>query len=39
MVVQARQEGPDQRLTVSFLNHGQKKLLASKAGLERVSGY
>jgi len=39
MVVQARQEGPDQRLTVSFLNHGQKKLLASKAGLERLSGY
>ena len=39
MVVQARQEGPDQRLTVSFLNFGQKKLLASKAGLERLSGY
>jgi DNA helicase-2/ATP-dependent DNA helicase PcrA len=39
LVVQARQEGPDQRLTVSFLNFGQKKLLASKAGLEKVSGY
>jgi DNA helicase-2/ATP-dependent DNA helicase PcrA len=38
LVIKARQDGPDQRLTVSFMNHGRKDLVASKANLERLSG-
>ncbi len=37
LVVGVRRDGEDLRLTVSFLNHGQKKLLASKANLVRLS--
>jgi hypothetical protein len=37
MVIQCRQEGQDQRLTVSFMNFGRKQLMASKAKLERLS--
>jgi hypothetical protein len=38
LVIKARAEGQDQRLTVSFMNHGRKDLVASKANLERLSG-
>jgi DNA helicase-2/ATP-dependent DNA helicase PcrA len=38
LVIKARQDGMDQRLTVSFMNHGRKDLVASKANLERLSG-
>lgn len=37
LVIKARREGGDQRLTVSFLNYGQKDLVASKANLEKLS--
>ena len=37
MVIKARPEGPDQRLTVSFMNWGRKELVASKANLEKLS--
>jgi DNA helicase-2/ATP-dependent DNA helicase PcrA len=38
LVIKARPDGQDQRLTVSFMNHGRKELIASKAGLEKLSG-
>jgi DNA helicase-2/ATP-dependent DNA helicase PcrA len=38
LVIKARQDGADQRLTVSFMNHGRKDLVASKANLEKLSG-
>ncbi len=37
LVIKARRESGDQRLTVSFLNYGRKELVASKAGLEKLS--
>jgi DNA helicase-2/ATP-dependent DNA helicase PcrA len=38
LVIKARPDGQDQRLTVSFMNYGRKELVASKAGLEKLSG-
>jgi DNA helicase-2/ATP-dependent DNA helicase PcrA len=38
LVIKARQDGMDQRLTVSFMNYGRKDLKASMANLERLSG-
>ncbi|MGH7443011.1 MAG: 3'-5' exonuclease, partial [bacterium] len=37
MVIKARQDGTDQRLTVSFINYGRKDLIASKSSLEKLS--
>jgi DNA helicase-2/ATP-dependent DNA helicase PcrA len=37
LVIKARPEGGDQRLTVSFINYGRKDLVASKANLEKLS--
>ncbi len=37
LVIKARQDGLDQRLTVSFMNTGRKELVASKAHLEKLS--
>jgi DNA helicase-2/ATP-dependent DNA helicase PcrA len=37
LVIKARPDGQDQRLTVSFMNYGRKDLIASKANLERLS--
>jgi DNA helicase-2/ATP-dependent DNA helicase PcrA len=37
MVIKARADGADQRLTVSFMNYGRKELIASKAKLEKLS--
>lgn len=37
LVIKARPDGADQRLTVSFMNHGRKELVASKANLEKLS--
>jgi DNA helicase-2/ATP-dependent DNA helicase PcrA len=37
LILNSRREGDDQKLLVSFLNYGQKKLMASKAGLEKLS--
>jgi len=37
LVLKAHQEDGDQKLMISFLNFGQKKLMASKAGLEKLS--
>jgi DNA helicase-2/ATP-dependent DNA helicase PcrA len=37
LVIKARKEGLDQRLTVSFMNYGRKELVASMANLERLS--
>jgi DNA helicase-2/ATP-dependent DNA helicase PcrA len=38
LVIKARQDGADQRLTVSFMNYGRKDLVASMAHLEKLSG-
>ncbi len=38
LVIKARPDGQDQRLTVSFMNYGRKELIASKAALEKLSG-
>jgi DNA helicase-2/ATP-dependent DNA helicase PcrA len=37
LVIKARPDGMDQRLTVSFINYGRKELIASKALLEKLS--
>jgi len=37
LVIKARIDGADQRLTVSFMNYGRKELIASKANLEKLS--
>jgi DNA helicase-2/ATP-dependent DNA helicase PcrA len=37
LVIKARNEGADMRLTVSFMNFGRKELIASKANLEKLS--
>ncbi len=37
LVIKARPDGADMRLTVSFLNFGRKDLIASKANLEKLS--
>jgi DNA helicase-2/ATP-dependent DNA helicase PcrA len=37
LVIKARQDGADMRLTVSFMNYGRKDLVASKANLEKLS--
>ncbi|HTB21188.1 MAG TPA: UvrD-helicase domain-containing protein [bacterium] len=37
MVIKARPDGPDQRLTVSFMNYGRKEMIASKSNLEKLS--
>jgi hypothetical protein len=37
LVIKARPDGVDQRLTVSFMNWGRKELVASKANLEKLS--
>jgi DNA helicase-2/ATP-dependent DNA helicase PcrA len=37
LVIKARIDGADQRLTVSFMNFGRKDLVASKANLEKLS--
>jgi DNA helicase-2/ATP-dependent DNA helicase PcrA len=37
LVIKARPDGADMRLTVSFINFGRKELVASKANLERLS--
>ncbi len=38
LVIKARPDGQDQRLTVSFMNSGRKELVASQARLEKLSG-
>ena len=38
LVIKARPDGQDQRLTISFMNYGRKEMIASKAGLEKLSG-
>jgi DNA helicase-2/ATP-dependent DNA helicase PcrA len=37
LVIKARPDGADMRLTVSFMNFGRKDLVASKANLEKLS--
>jgi DNA helicase-2/ATP-dependent DNA helicase PcrA len=37
LVIKARSEAGDMRLTVSFMNFGRKELIASKAHLEKLS--
>jgi DNA helicase II / ATP-dependent DNA helicase PcrA len=37
LVIKAKRDGADMRLTVSFMNFGRKDLVASKANLEKLS--
>lgn len=37
LVIKARPDGADQRLTVSFMNYGRKDMVASKSNLEKLS--
>jgi len=37
LVIKARPDGADQRLTVSFMNYGRKEMVASKSNLEKLS--